>query len=432
MAEKPTFDEASLQRALGTVARDALIPLVTSMGVIYGLLAVGIALHYPLHQSVLVAGMFALSAAGAFAAAPRLKVYPPSLNRVNLIIVTLFILALANGALVQIRLAPSTRGSFPLLIVAAGFLLLDWRWLLAIVLASALAWAVSIQFADVAPPMFDVITEWFAAVILAFTVHYVHVRTLRRLERLRQLDERHQHALMLAVERAEQSEDRFRTFSSATFEGIAIHDQGKILDVNQVLLDMFGYTRDEIMRMPSFDLFAPESRDIVRDKIARQDTTPYEAECVQHDGTIFPVEICGRPIEYQGRSVRVAAVRDISRRKQSQAVLRASENRYRQMFERNLAMKLLIDPETGQIVDANASASRFYGYKRETLLQDVPSSISTCCLGTRFEQRCSVPRIPNKSCFISAPSGVPARSATSRCFPARWISVTSRFCMPSS
>ncbi|MGA7617047.1 MAG: EAL domain-containing protein [Thermoanaerobaculia bacterium] len=44
-----------------------------------------------------------------------------------------------------------------------------------------------------------------------------------------------------------------------------------------------------------------------------------------------------------------------------------SETRYRQMFENNRAVKLVIDPDTGEITDANLAACDFYGYSREKL-----------------------------------------------------------------
>jgi diguanylate cyclase (GGDEF)-like protein/PAS domain S-box-containing protein len=47
--------------------------------------------------------------------------------------------------------------------------------------------------------------------------------------------------------------------------------------------------------------------------------------------------------------------------------LRDSEQRYRQMFENNRAVKLLIDPQNGAIVDANMAACDFYGYTRDEL-----------------------------------------------------------------
>ncbi len=49
--------------------------------------------------------------------------------------------------------------------------------------------------------------------------------------------------------------------------------------------------------------------------------------------------------------------------------LRQSQEIYRQMFELNQAVKLLIDPDDGALVDANSAAAEFYGYPLETLKQ---------------------------------------------------------------
>ena len=62
---------------------------------------------------------------------------------------------------------------------------------------------------------------------------------------------------------------------------------------------------------------------------------------------------------------QVAAAIEHKRREDA---LRESENTYRQMFENNRAVKLLIDPETGLIIDANPAACDFYGYTRDELL----------------------------------------------------------------
>ncbi len=53
--------------------------------------------------------------------------------------------------------------------------------------------------------------------------------------------------------------------------------------------------------------------------------------------------------------------------KRNEDALRESERRYRQMFESNRAVKLLIDPDTGAIVDANMAACDYYGYTRAEL-----------------------------------------------------------------
>jgi diguanylate cyclase (GGDEF)-like protein/PAS domain S-box-containing protein len=53
--------------------------------------------------------------------------------------------------------------------------------------------------------------------------------------------------------------------------------------------------------------------------------------------------------------------------KRKEDALRDNERRYRQMFESNRAVKLLIDPDSGAIIDANMAACDFYGYTRDEL-----------------------------------------------------------------
>jgi PAS domain S-box-containing protein len=48
--------------------------------------------------------------------------------------------------------------------------------------------------------------------------------------------------------------------------------------------------------------------------------------------------------------------------RRAQKRLRESERRHRQMFEKNRAVQMLIDPSNGRIVDANSAAADFYGY----------------------------------------------------------------------
>ena len=58
---------------------------------------------------------------------------------------------------------------------------------------------------------------------------------------------------------------------------------------------------------------------------------------------------------------------DITQRKETEQALRKSEARFRTLFEEHSAPMLLVEPEGGAIVDANASASAFYGYDAEAL-----------------------------------------------------------------
>ncbi len=67
---------------------------------------------------------------------------------------------------------------------------------------------------------------------------------------------------------------------------------------------------------------------------------------------------------------------EIAVRKQTESALRASEARFREMFESHSAAMLLIEPESGKIMNANRSASLFYGYSLNEFLSLRKSDIN--------------------------------------------------------
>ncbi len=58
---------------------------------------------------------------------------------------------------------------------------------------------------------------------------------------------------------------------------------------------------------------------------------------------------------------------EITNLKRAEENLKESEERFRLMFEKNEAIMLLVEPDSGAIVDANDAAAGYYGYRRETL-----------------------------------------------------------------
>ena len=148
------------------------------------------------------------------------------------------------------------------------------------------------------------------------------------------------------------SEERFKRLQEASFGGICIHDQGRIIDANQGLALMTGYTIDELVGLDGFQLVAPEFREHVAQKVRLRHELPYDAVGVKKDGTKFHVEIQGKNIPFRNREVRVTEFRDISNRKMVEEAIREQNVRLTSIAE-NLTRKNAQLEEFTQIVSHN-------------------------------------------------------------------------------
>jgi PAS domain S-box-containing protein len=180
-----------------------------------------------------------------------------------------------------------------------------------------------------------------------------------------------------------ESEDRFRSLSDSTLEGIVIHADGVILDCNQRFALMFGYAHpDDLIGRNGLDLLlTPESRARMRTRITRQDTGVVEVMGVRKDSSVFPCESESRSIKYRGRDARVVAMDDISERREKRT-LEAQLRRAQQMES--------IGRLTGGIAhDINNQLTVINGYG-ELLLRRIrpgdplePSARAICGAGQR-------------------------------------------------
>jgi PAS domain S-box-containing protein len=179
----------------------------------------------------------------------------------------------------------------------------------------------------------------------------------------------------------------WRQVFNAANEAIFIHDAatGRILDVNDRVVEMFGYPREEVLQLPSASgLLSRSSRaeEEVRAWIQKAaDAGPQTVECHarRKNGELFWCEIWLRKIE-DGLSGRVLAVaRDITQRKQAEEALRRSEERHRLLFHGATHAVLVHEFNPGgmpgRFIEVNEAACRRYGYTREEMLRMRPMDI---------------------------------------------------------
>lgn len=123
-----------------------------------------------------------------------------------------------------------------------------------------------------------------------------------------------------AEEELLQSNERFKSLSDASLEGIMIHEQGTILDANLAFLKLFGYdTLSELAGKNGLEtILTSESRERIRQRIDHQETGTIEITCKRRDGATFTGETDSRPIKYLGRDARLVSCRDITERKRTE------------------------------------------------------------------------------------------------------------------
>lgn len=122
-----------------------------------------------------------------------------------------------------------------------------------------------------------------------------------------------------------ESEERFRRLSDASAEGIAVHEGGVILAANASFARMVGYAPHEVVGMRADAFVDPVSLPLLAQRLASPSDTPYEVLARRQDGSTFEAEITSRDFPWEGRVVRVAAVRDLSERQKTERAIRERE-----------------------------------------------------------------------------------------------------------
>ncbi len=198
----------------------------------------------------------------------------------------------------------------------------------------------------------------------AFARISTHLRIRNLQKRLQEQNERLQQEIT-ERERMEnalrESEERFKMLAEATFEGVIVHDRGLILEVNHVMETLFGYHRDELIGNNALDLMMAEFEHGILSNIHTKFENLTEGEGVRKDGSTFPVEIQTKEMPYQGRQVRVAAIRDVTWRKQAEKAVFESQKYASSVIECSLDMIITVNKER-RIVEFNKAAADVFGY----------------------------------------------------------------------
>lgn len=162
-----------------------------------------------------------------------------------------------------------------------------------------------------------------------------------------------------------ESEDRFRQLANSTFEGIIIHERGKVIDINQQIILMTGYSEEELLGANLLDFVVLEHRKPVLLGIRSDSPEAYDTVIRKKNGDSLEVEVLSRPFNYKGRSVRVAAIHDLSYKKHFVRSIEESEEKFRQLAEHSTDAIVLMNQY--MVLYTNAAFDKIFGFSGRSL-----------------------------------------------------------------
>ncbi len=174
-----------------------------------------------------------------------------------------------------------------------------------------------------------------------------------------------------AEQKLAQEAIRRRILIEQSRDGIVVLDQnGKVYEANQRYAEMLGYTAEEVRELYVWNWDLQWSSDELLEMIRLVDPAGdhFETRHRRKDGTSFDVGVSTNGAVIEGQKLIFCVCRDITERKKAEEKLRASEEKYRGIFDCSIAAIYLFDQDK-HFIDSNQAGLDLLGYSREELLQ---------------------------------------------------------------
>lgn len=187
-----------------------------------------------------------------------------------------------------------------------------------------------------------------------------------------------------AQQTLKQSEERYKAVFDNAGLGIDLLDKdGRIVQVNQALVNMLGYSQQEFGQLTFANITHPEDRELSLHHLQALTTGEarsygIEKRYVKKDGAtvwgyLSATAVRGPDEECTGV---VGVIADITDRKMMENALRESEEKYRLLFENSKDGVVINDAESMEFLDANPSVQSLWGYSLSELMTLTPVDIS--------------------------------------------------------
>ncbi|MEN6442763.1 MAG: PAS domain S-box protein [Methanoregula sp.] len=171
-----------------------------------------------------------------------------------------------------------------------------------------------------------------------------------------------------------ESEEKYRDLFNHANDQIISHEitpanrPGRILDANDRVIEALGYTKAELLTLSMPDITMPQSEkemEWIGTSLRTASHVTFEGEERTKDGRIIPVEVSLQ--YYNGNSLCVAIIREITERRKAEQALMESEEKYRNLVETSPGMIWEIDVR-GKFQYISPSSESIMGYTPDELV----------------------------------------------------------------
>ena len=165
------------------------------------------------------------------------------------------------------------------------------------------------------------------------------------------------------IEREEKYRNLFTAESDAVF--LIDRDSGAILDVNEAACRLYGFSRDEMLRMRYTDVSAEP--DLTAQSVEENQTSILCRHHRKRDGTVFPVEISVSNFTLKTKKIVLGTVRDVTGRRLMEQQLVGERETAKNLLEIAGSIILALDPD-GIVTLVNRKGCEILGYSREEIV----------------------------------------------------------------
>src|ERR1041385_9089098 len=174
-----------------------------------------------------------------------------------------------------------------------------------------------------------------------------------------------------------ESEAKFRALFEGASQGVVLHDENQILEVNPAAVRILGrrFAHEMLGKHPSefsppFQSSGESSGALARKHIAEcmaKGSARFDWLACAPDGREIPMEVMLTRIEWSGRQVIQAFITDISERTRAQTELAESEARFSAAFQASPALIGILRVSDGKYVLANDAHLNWLSYTLEEI-----------------------------------------------------------------